>query len=372
MRTSTLLTDLGPKLLIPVLFLGYAAAVNVGFVQNVGNDTDKLPNSVSAIFDGAGAAQIDGYYRSILPHRETSIDVIGALRFMIFGEGRRGVVVGDDGWLFSSEEFNAAGDQSANVAKAVEGIAAIKAALNAEGVALVVAPLPAKTDLYREHVSGPAIPEELESLYETFLGELAAAGVTTVDTRAALAAAKNDGPLFLTTDTHWTPLGARRVAESIAESDASLIGEGSYRLDAAPTVQRQGDLTKFVVEGDLAVALGLGPEAVVPWHATATDDDAADVGDIFGSSAIPIALVGTSYSANTQWGFSDALMSALGSDILNVALEGLGPVEPMRRFLSSDTMRDSPPATVIWEFPIRYIGAPDLWNAAEPTPEGAR
>ena len=74
-------------------------------------------------------------------------------------------------------------------------------------------------------------------------------------------------------------------------------------------------------------------------------------------------LTGTSYSANELWSFSESLKAALGADVLNMAEEGKGPIAPMRALLASDTLRDSPPETVIWEFPIRYLGQPELWNA---------
>ena len=49
--------------------------------------------------------------------------------------------------------------------------------------------------------------------------------------------------------------------------------------------------------------------------------------------------------------------------MLNVAEEGLGPVAPMRKYLASEVLRDTPPEVVIWEFPIRYLGNPRLWDA---------
>ena len=38
----------------------------------------------------------------------------------------------------------------------------------------------------------------------------------------------------------------------------------------------------------------------------------------------------------------------------------------MRAFLTSDTLRDTPPEVVIWEFPVRYLGQTQLWDKAPP------
>ena len=43
----------------------------------------------------------------------------------------------------------------------------------------------------------------------------------------------------------------------------------------------------------------------------------------------------------------------------------------MRAFLASDTLRDTPPETVIWEFPVRYLGNQKLWDVA-PATEAAK
>ena len=132
-------------------------------------------------------------------------------------------------------------------------------------------------------------------------------------------------------------------------------------------MERQGDLTTFIASGTMPAALGMGPESVQPWRAEAPAQ-AVSADDLFGDSQIPIVLVGTSYSANVEWGFAEALKTALGSDVLNVAEEGLGPVAPMRAYLASDGFRDQPPTTVIWEFPIRYLATPGVWDEkAEPT-----
>lgn len=350
-----------PAFALPVLFLGYAVVANYEFISGLGRDIAEMPQSATEYLNGEAAIQIDTYYKKIMPHRLPSIDVMGAARYLAFREGRPGVVVGDDGWLFSKEEFEATLKRTPDLAEAAAGMAEVHDLLAAQGIELVVVPLPAKADIYREHVSYPAIPTDLERLYDDFRTVLDRAGIRSIETRAPLLAAKGDGPLFLTTDTHWTPLGAEVVADAVGEGLGRR--DTAYTIADAAPVPREGDLSKFIVTGGLAPLVGLGPETVVPREAIAPPEAAP--ADIFGPSSIPFVLTGTSYSANTQWSFGESLKVSLGSDVLNLAEEGKGPVAPMRAFLRSDTLRDTPPEMVIWEFPVRYLGQTKLWDTEE-------
>jgi len=360
MPAKTLSFNAAPAFALPVLFLGYALVANYEFVTGLGRDISTMPKNVSAYLSGEAATQIDSYYKKIMPHRVPSIDVMGAARYAIFKEGRSGVVVGNDGWLFSKEEFAAPLDRTPDLAEAATGLIQIRDELAAKGIDLVVVPLPAKADIYREHLSEAAIPDDLGKLYDDFTALLGNEGIRYVDTRQPLLTAEAEGQLFLTTDTHWTPFGAGVVAAAVG----GALGQTTpdvYTISAKPPAEREGDLSKFIVTGGLAPLVGLGPESVTPLEATTSAE--APAGDIFGPSSIPYVLTGTSYSANELWSFSESLKAALGADVLNMAEEGKGPIAPMRALLASDTLRDSPPETVIWEFPIRYLGQPELWNA---------
>jgi len=361
MPAKTLALNAAPAFALPVLFLGYAVVANYEFVTGLGRDIAQMPRSVSAYLSGEAATQIDSYYKKIMPHRVPSIDVMGAARYAIFHEGRPGVVVGNDGWLFSREEFAAPLDRTPDLAEAAAGLAEVRGLLAAKGIDLVVVPLPAKADIYREHLSDSAIPDDLARLYDDFTALLQREGISYVDTRQPLLRARAEGQLFLTTDTHWTPLGASVAAAAVSQ-ELGVKQADAYTISAKAPAEREGDLSKFIVTGELAPLVGLGPESVTPYQATTSADAAS--GDIFGPSSIPYVLTGTSYSANELWSFTDSLKAALGADVLNMAEEGKGPIAPMRALLAGDTLTDNPPETVIWEFPIRYLGQPRLWTAS--------
>ena len=77
-----------------------------------------------------------------------------------------------------------------------------------------------------------------------------------------------------------------------------------------------------------------------------------------GEDTLAVTLVGTSYSAKSKsnvWHFDDALAQALGTEVLNAAQEGKGPILPMREYLKSQDRQDNPPQVVIWEIPERFL-----------------
>lgn len=340
---------------VPILFLGYALFVNVDIFEK------GLPGTVKGDFvSGKAATSLGALYGKAQPHRKTAVGLIGAARYELIGEGRDGVTAGDDGWLFTDEEFDRATPSEIKTAAGV--VADVKAQLNALGTKLVVVPVPAKIDIYRDH-GGEQAGQAMEDQYRAFRAALTDEGVTTVDTRPALADAGPD-PVFLTRDTHWTPQGAARVAKAVAQSGKISHGDTVFKKVPARPKEFMGDLVSFVTTDDFAPSVGLGPERVTPYVA---EEKGAEKKGIFASDDAPIdtVLVGTSYSANKSWSFVPALEIALGRDILNLAEEGRGPIEPMNAFLSEPKLDDAPPARVIWEFPIRYLGEPKYIDGKE-------
>ena len=335
---------------LPVLFLGYAVFINAQIFMG----PDGLGGPIEGdVVTGGRAASLNGLYSAALPHRATAISLVGAGRYMLMGEGRAGVTVGENGWLFTDEEMTAADTDQLDLA--IAEIAKTRDRLARLGTDLVVVPIPAKIDIYRDE--GPrAAGQVMQAQYEAFRAALSDRNIPSVDTRPALIDTRAGSPVFLTSDTHWTPEGARRVARRIAES--GLVPKGDTRFEKMPARPEEfvGDLVSFVTSDSIAPSIGLGPERVTPY--VAEDPDEA-LGGIFatGSDKIDAVLVGTSYSANTDWSFVPALKIALKRDILNLSKEGQGPVAPMHDFLADPQLVQPAPLVVIWEYPVRYLGA---------------
>lgn len=343
---------------LPVLFLGYAAYANYEILADESVDFASIDGDV---IDGEAASQLGGLYAGALPHRSASVGLIGAARYELLSEGRDGVRVGNGGWLFTDEETDVASPDQMDAA--LDTITEVRDRLEKRGAKLVMIPVPAKLDIYRDHGGRPGVSKAMETQYHTFLSRLEKAGIPAVDTRPALEKEAEDAPVFLTTDTHWTPEGAKAVAARVAASGLIDHGSAEFERHADRPETFMGDLVSFVTTDELAPWVGIGPERVTPY--VAEPAGGAGGGSIFagggedgGDDAPDAVLVGTSYSANTNWSFVPALKLALDRDILNLAEEGEGPVAPMRAMLADPAYEKAAPSTVIWEYPVRYLADP--------------
>ncbi|MEO8685473.1 MAG: hypothetical protein ABI414_11610, partial [Devosia sp.] len=333
--------------------------VSGSFVVDASQYKQDLPDTVASVVDGQFTAKLETIYKDRLPYRLAATDLVGAARYLVFGEGRKGVVVGQGGWLFSSEEYRVADNETQRIDDAVRAIAAVRDQLATSGTELVVVPLPAKADIYREHTAYPSLSDAMTVRYDRFRQALAAQEVKTVDARAALLADKVKEQVFLKGDTHWSQQGAAAVADATAQAVGPVIAPVPITLAQGDTMTIEGDLTKFIISPRYASYVSLVPEQVTLLRASTTQPSDVSAVDIFGAQPIGVALVGTSYSANVNWSFAASLMAALGADVVNFAEEGHGPFVPMQQFLSSEALNTAPPKLVIWEIPVRYLTDPE-------------
>jgi alginate O-acetyltransferase complex protein AlgJ len=352
-------------LLLPTVVFGYAAYSNSMMLAARGARAEAQQIgtvSVSGMLDGEVTRDLDALYKKELPHRDASVGLAGNARFALLGTGRRGVVVGRQGWLFTNEEFKPV-DRN-DIADAVRHIAGVKARLDAKGIELVILPLPAKSDVYSSQLPNRLQSDVMQSAYAEFLPALRAVGLHVVDARGALLAQKKRGNVFLKSDTHWSPAGARAASEAAAAAIGSfgLLPEPrQVAVIPEPPVSIWGDLTKFITLPEYAASVGIEPESVALFRTKMQSTETKL--DLFGAdAAVPVMLVGTSYSANENWSFADYLRQSLSADVVNAAKEGLGPGVPMLELLDSDVLNSDPPKIIVWEFPVRYIGGANLWE----------
>lgn len=348
------------RYVLPVVFFGYAAIFNFGYARFP--ETDDVPLDASAL-RGALTAKLDSVYRQSLPHRDPAIGVIGALRYLAVGEGRKGVVAGSDGWLYTDEEIRPAPQ---DLSLPLDRIAMVRDRLAEVGATLVIVPVPGKLDVHVAHTD-PDTAANIVGLYDAFLNGLQARDVAVLDARAALRAEAQEGLAYFRTDTHWTPAGARAVAEGLADSGLVEPGTTVFAVTSVAVDQFTGDLVTYVTNDGLAPLVGLSPEVATPYTAAANTTESSEIDIFAGTGAGATLLIGTSYSANPAWSFGEALKLALGRDVLNLAVEGQGPVRPMMDYLDSADFRDAPPELVIWEFPVRYMSDQTIWGDKGPS-----
>ncbi|NJN47978.1 MAG: hypothetical protein HC808_17540 [Candidatus Competibacteraceae bacterium] len=171
------------------------------------SDSRSVATLDQRLLNGEATTSFTDAYNRNLPFRDFAIDVWGTLSFLLFGEGRKGVLVGDDGWLFTNEEFERVVEGEAAVERKLAFIAEVWDELQVRGVALSIVLVPAKARVYPEYLGRYELPQALQSHYQLWLSRLRDLGVIVPDLESALIAAKRAAPVFLKTDTHWTPYG---------------------------------------------------------------------------------------------------------------------------------------------------------------------
>jgi len=341
-----------------VLFVALISVMGVMAAANVRGF--HKPAQVDVVTGGLAKA-FETHYDEVFPVKQLGVNLWAALDYTVFGEGRPGVVIGTEGWFYTDEEFKVADSSEADIRANLAFIAKVGRQLQGEGVALVVAVVPAKARIYSEFLAGRQPAAAYELLYERVLGKLTSESIPHADLRGVLTDGKLRDPTYLRTDTHWTPWGAHLAAAEIA---SVVKRAGLAAPDRTAFVTREdkmaaheGDLLSFLPLAPYFAGL-LPPPETIPVMRTEAEGvfSPAGAADLFGDTQLPrVALVGTSYSANALWNFGGALRAALGEDIASYAKEGTGPFRPMTLYLRSEDFRQKPPRLVIWEIPERSL-----------------
>lgn len=339
------------------LLAGGAAMSGAVFISPELRATVTKPLPAGQYIDGEITASIESTYEDELPLRTPSGAALNALTYSLFGEGRKGVVVGEAGWLFSAEEYEWTPASAENLATNLDYVGTVAAELKKRGIALEIALLPEKADIYADHLLHPR-PLAHEGKYQRVRDALMKTGATVPDIREPLRQASTSEAVFFPTDTHWSVAGAGVVAETVAKNFPvkDEVASATFALKPDSPVAHDGDLKRFIELGPFGGMLPQTETMVTPIVATAEGGSVDDfLGEDPADGAPAIALVGTSYSAAAIWSFEPQLKGALGADLVNYAQEGHGPMVPMRSFMDKLEAGEVDVKAVIWEIPIRYI-----------------
>ena len=330
-----------------------------GLVLSLLNPATVRVSGHGAVHSGEWMERYQAEWEDQLPLGDLALNVWTALRYVLFREGQSGLLIGDDNWLFSEEEFSYHPGRQQRIERNLAFVLEVRERLQQRGIELVIALVPAKARIYPNRLGRYRFPDYADVRYHRFRAELTEFQIAAPDLVAALLAAMPHGEVFLRSDTHWTPHGAHAAAAALAVAAEPLLEQrGSprarFRLDAQPPLEHSGDLLNFLPLGPFADRLGPGPDRVRQFRAQQVE--AAAVG-LFDDVSIPVTLIGTSYSAGELWSFEAFLKSELRADVLNLAQQGRGPFAPMRDYLDGPTIEDVPPDLVIWEIPERYLAS---------------
>ena len=334
-----------------VIFALALAAMFVYSLPPVLSFARAQSDSWSLFVDGKLLRKFEQVYDRRFFLREPSVELWADARFQLFGEGTQGVVLGTDGWLYTSQEYRVPNDLDANLASQLAQIAKVEQQLAEHGKHLVLLPLPMKLDIYAAHAER-AFDPRVASLYERFVADLQLRRLDVVPLRDAYLRNLAGPRLFLKSDTHWSPDGARLSAYELARQRPRLLGDQVYVSHKAGAKTVKGDLMNYLQfdYARLAPQFGANPIELYETLKAAQNSE-----ELFGEQAQSLLLVGTSYSKIDDWNFVGFLKEALNRDLLSVAVEARGPFEAMNQFLASDQLHNPQVDTVIWEFPLRTL-----------------
>ena len=116
-------------------------------------------------------------------------------------------------------------------------IEAVQAELKRRDIELVLLLLPAKARLYPEQLGSARPVAAQNTLYPQAMQRMQQGRVAGPDLLPAWQQAKLQAPVFLRTDTHWTPFGAEVAAQSLA---AYLFAQGRLQPGAERFVTEPG------------------------------------------------------------------------------------------------------------------------------------
>lgn len=344
-----------------VLFIVLVLALGVLSVRPLlGYQTEEELSPVN----GELARNLENHYDEQFPAKDLGTNLWAAINYTLFEEGRQGVVVGKDDWLFTDEEIYPTAREQDVVNRNLLRVKRIGDYLYARGIPLVMLVVPAKARIHSEQLGNTRPEPMMVSLYDRFLEGLAHSEVPAPDLQPAMEQAQRNGEsVFLRTDTHWSPAGANVFAKHAARFIRDRFNglewdQKTFVTSVGEPLQHRGDLLNYIPVDPAFTEYGPAPDLLQPRTTRADSTSQADAGALFGDDSTSTVLVGTSYSANELWDFPGALRKHLGRDLINVAEEGDGPLVPMVSYLNSSDFRNNPPQLVIWEFPERYLAQP--------------
>lgn len=317
----------------------------------------EFPRGLDAFRDGRMTGAIEKSLDKAMPQRGEIIAFANALRWRITGGANDQVRLGQDEWIFLTEEFQFDAGASAHLAARVALLQQTRQALQSKQVELVVAVVPDKARIYAEQVQG-GYPAYLQSRYSDALAGLRQAGVPVVDLATPFLEARRSKPVYYRTDTHWNQDGAALAAQAIAQVVGPLVSgaaetrfETTEQSGAAP---RAGDLLRLMGLESVPDAWRPAPDTEAPRQTRQVSQEQA-LG-LFGDASVPVVLTGTSYSQRGN--FHGAMQQALSRKVLNVSKDGGGFLQATTAYLKDEAFASAPPAVLVWELPERFLYRP--------------
>ncbi len=302
---------------------------------------------------------------------------------------QRTAVRGVDDWLFLGPELRQmsrngqAGPDGGGAAAPeppvdtgpVAAILDVRRQLEAAGVELLLVPVPPKSVVFPEKVSGavavPIPPPRLDPALQRLYDRLRAGGVDVLDLTDLFIRERfhPEGPLYCRTDTRWSGSGCTTAAAAIAEEvrarpwyaevETESFGASWYSTGISGDLAGPGGVPAGREELRLR-----GVIRVTGGDRTAVEPDPRSPVLLLGDSHALVFHAGGAHHAAGA-GLPDQLAFELGLAVDLAAAPGPGPVaalEALGRRAGADPDYWSRKRLVVWCFAARTFGARDGWR----------
>jgi alginate biosynthesis protein AlgX len=282
-----------------------------------------------------------------------------------FLQSSKVLVQGKDGWLFRSEV-----DLRTRFGPDEHGhreLLRLRDALKRRGVDLVMVYQPPRGLMHKDKLPKAAnasyAAKQAHASYSATLKRLRGLGIA-VPPLDRLLGQKGEPDYFFRADHHWTPDGARRTAELVADTVSDLPSYKKLKRKQFVT-KRTGVWDKSGTLHEVAERIcGAGyADQWVNQYVTEADGE----GDLLGDQGVPpVTLVGTSNSGS-HYNFAGFLSEYLGVDILSFDVVGGGYDGALMSYLPTDEFQKTPPKILIWELaPYHNISKPQFYRQVVP------
>jgi hypothetical protein len=263
---------------------------------------------------------------------------------------------GFDGWFFRDNDLKM--DFSISP-ESQDYFRHLNEALSSRGIKLYLLPLLSRTlmaptmvntgDPWQQNYNVNLARES----YKNFTRSIESHGVKVISLEPLFKTYENADPYIYNfkRDIHWKPTGSLIVAQVLSAELKKFPSYGT--LSKVKTVSRKREevgRAGTIMEEIQKLCVGnIEAEVYNPYEAERVLDKSADA--LFGdaSSTVPIALIGTSFSAVDEFNFLPFLEENSGLEVASFSIPGGGMFTSLISYLSSPFFQSNLPPLIIWE-----------------------
>lgn len=274
------------------------------------------------------------------------------------------MVAGKDGWIFRTDYDLRQNKDDFDLSEwSLGAFQRLNMAFQKNGTEIVVAMIPTRGLIGHEYLLEPQASSynvgQAAAGYGLLLSSIEKAGLIVADTRDVNTV---DG-FFLKRDNHWTAVGAKYLAQKVAEAvKAHPIYAGLKKAEfstisekLSTPIDANDNFLEFIEE----ICGKAPPSEKITETFTTTRKGSSDVGaDLLGQGDKPeVVLLGTSNSTEPQPSYANFvgfLREALGVDVKNDSIMGGSMRGAIGNYVLTGDYKKYNPKLIIWELSAHY------------------